>query len=69
MWISPDSSRVERENFQVSGAGYGLHWPDLDEDVGVAGLLLGKRSRESPVSFQKWLAKRNPPRMNEQGNG
>ena len=37
----------ERANFQISGAGHGIHWPDLDEDVGVEGLLLGKKSRES----------------------
>lgn len=45
----------ERANFQVSGAGYGLHWPDLDEDVGIEDLLLEKRSTESPQSFEKWL--------------
>jgi hypothetical protein len=32
----------ERANVQISGAGFGLHWPDLDEDIGVEGLLLGK---------------------------
>lgn len=48
----------ERANVQVSGAGYGLHWPDLDEDVGVEGLLLGKKSTESPASFQRWLQRR-----------
>jgi hypothetical protein len=45
----------ERANFQISGAGYGLHWPDLDEDIGIEGLLLGKHSTESPQSFEKWL--------------
>ena len=35
----------ERANFEISGAGYGIHWPDLDEDVGVEGLLLGKPGR------------------------
>ena len=45
----------ERANVQISGAGYGLHWPDLEEDIGVEGLLLGKRSAESPQSFEKWL--------------
>src|SRR6266849_7235558 len=38
---------AERANLQVSGAGYGVHWPDLDEDIGVEGLLLGKHSPES----------------------
>ncbi|MBP8974096.1 MAG: DUF2442 domain-containing protein [Anaerolineae bacterium] len=45
----------ERANFQISSAGYGIHWPDLDEDIGVEGLLRGKKSTESPASFERWL--------------
>jgi hypothetical protein len=48
----------ERANFQISGAGHGIHWPDLDEDIGVDGLLLGKRSTESQASFERWLQRR-----------
>jgi hypothetical protein len=29
----------QRRNWRIAGAGYGLHWPDLDEDLSVAGLL------------------------------
>lgn len=50
----------EQANFQVSGAGYGVHWPDLDEDIGVEGLLLGKKSSESQNSFERWLPRRQP---------
>ena len=50
---------TERGNFQISGAGYGVHWPDLDEDVGIEGMLLGKRSAESLTSFEQWLRRRN----------
>lgn len=52
-------SPEERANFQISGAGRGIHWPDLDEDIGIEGLLLGKKSNESPASFKKWLAQRD----------
>ena len=48
----------ERSNFQISGAGRGVHWPDLDEDVGIEGLLLGKKSTESASWFKKWLERR-----------
>ncbi len=51
-------SPEERANFQISSAGYGIHWPDLDEDIGVEGLLLGKRSTESRASFERWLSAR-----------
>ena len=31
----------ERDNWEVAGAGYGIHWPDVDEDLSVEGLLRG----------------------------
>lgn len=37
------ASREELENFELLGEGIGIHWPDLDEDVSVAGLLRGDR--------------------------
>ena len=48
----------ERANFEISGAGRGIHWPDLDEDLGVEGLLMGKKSAESAGSFGRWLNQR-----------
>jgi len=41
----------------LSGAGYGIYWPDLDEDVGIEGLLLGKKSSESQESLGRWIEK------------
>lgn len=49
----------ERSNIQISGGGYGIHWPDLDEDIGVEGLLVGRKSMESRASFNKWLSQRS----------
>ena len=49
---------TERLNFQISGAGYGVHWPDLDEDIGVEGMLSGKKSTEGLASFKRWLQQR-----------
>jgi len=34
----------QRANWQVSGAGYGIHWPDIDEDLSTEGLLRGAPS-------------------------
>ena len=31
----------QRENWRISGAGYGIHWPDVDEDLSAQGLLQG----------------------------
>ena len=52
---------AERANLHISGAGYGIHWPDPDEDIGIEGLLLGKKSSESPASFERWLQRRENP--------
>ena len=31
----------QRQNWKVAGGGYGIHWPDLDEDLSTEGLLRG----------------------------
>jgi hypothetical protein len=37
----------ERQHWQLLGDGYAIEWPDLDEHIGVEGLLAGHRSCES----------------------
>lgn len=32
---------AQRNNWQLIGDGEGIHWPDVDEDLPVAGILLG----------------------------
>ncbi len=48
-------SQQERENWELIGDGEGIHWPDLDEDISVEGLILGRPSGESQRSLQRWL--------------
>ncbi|OAN48465.1 hypothetical protein A6A03_07725 [Chloroflexus islandicus] len=48
----------EREHVEIIGDGEYLHWPDLDEDLSVSGILAGRRSAESPESLKRWLASR-----------
>jgi hypothetical protein len=52
------ATRQERENWQLLGEGYAIEWPDLDEHIGVEGLLAGRRSGESQASLERWLAAR-----------
>ncbi|PPD31241.1 MAG: hypothetical protein CTY20_00410 [Hyphomicrobium sp.] len=33
------ASRPELEHYELMGDGEGIHWPDLDEDLSVAGLM------------------------------
>lgn len=51
-------TEAERSNVEIAGAGFGVYWPDLDEDIGVEGLLVGRKSTESPASFARWLEQR-----------
>ncbi len=51
-------SPEERANVALLADGTYLHWPDLDEDLSVEGLLLGRKSAESPESLRRWLASR-----------
>ena len=41
-----DASPEQRQNWRVSAAGYGIHWPDIDEDLSTAGLLRGAPAAE-----------------------
>jgi len=38
-----DASREKLENWELLGDGEGIHWPGLDEDISVAGLLRGRQ--------------------------
>jgi hypothetical protein len=33
------ATQTQRENVEISPAGYGLHWPDVDEDLSIDGLI------------------------------
>ena len=48
----------ERSRWRLIGDGEGIHWPDLDEDISVGNVLLGRPSGESQRSFKNWLARR-----------
>jgi hypothetical protein len=39
----------QRSHWEVSGAGYGIHWPDVDEDLSTEGLLRGAPAAAEPV--------------------
>jgi Protein of unknown function (DUF2442) len=53
------ASEKERRNWRLIGKGHGIHWGDLDEDISVEGLLIGRPSGESQTSFKKWLKGRS----------
>ena len=48
----------ERYQHEMIGGGIGIHWPLLDEDISVEGLLAGRRSGESAASMARWAESR-----------
>lgn len=48
----------ERARWELIGRGSGIHWPDLDEDISLEGLLAGRPSAESQQSLDRWLKER-----------
>ncbi|MDX2244528.1 MAG: DUF2442 domain-containing protein [Leptolyngbyaceae cyanobacterium bins.302] len=62
------ASEAERQNWQLLGEGYAIEWIDLDEHIGIEGLLAGRQSGESPHSFERWLATRSASSKLEQVN-
>jgi hypothetical protein len=36
-----NASPAQRKNWKIAGGGYGIHWPDVDEDLSTEGLLRG----------------------------
>jgi hypothetical protein len=55
-------TRKERNRWRLIGRGVGIHWPELDEDLSVEGLLAGKPSGESQASLKRWLDARGSAR-------
>ena len=49
---------AERANWRLIGEGEGIHWPDLDEDISIEGLLAGRRSGETQASLRRWFQSR-----------
>jgi len=41
-WRLSEASPEQRANFRIIGAGQGVHWPDIDEDISVRGMLEGR---------------------------
>ena len=35
------ASAEQRANWQIAGGGFGIHWPELDEDLSARGMLRG----------------------------
>lgn len=48
------ATQAQRDHFELMGQGFGVHWPEIDEDLSAKGLALGKLS----IEFLKQQPKR-----------
>ena len=44
-WRLSEATADQRQNFEIIGDGQGIHWPDIDEDISVEGMLWGTPAR------------------------
>lgn len=64
-WRLSEATPVQRANFRLIGTGQGIHWPEVDEDISVEGLLHGVPARRprapARVSGARRAAREAPP--------
>jgi hypothetical protein len=44
-WRLANATAAQRTRFEIIGAGEGVHWPDVDEDISAKGMLQGMPAR------------------------
>ena len=47
-WRLSQATPEQRRRYEIIGDGTGIHWPDVDEDISVRGMLEGIPSRQPP---------------------
>jgi len=46
-WRLSEATPEQRAHFEIIGDGQGVHWPDIDEDISVEGMLFGVPARRN----------------------
>ncbi len=65
-WRLSEATRTQRANYRIIGTGQGVHWPDVDEDLSVEGMLQGIPARRPtsesiPSGHRSARRKSRPP--------
>ena len=48
-WRLSDATPAQRDHWELIGEGVGVHWPDIDEDLSVEGMLHGIPAPRPPA--------------------
>ena len=67
-WRLAEATPEQRRNFEIIGDGLGIHWPDLDEDISMDGMLYGSPARRTIVASKSDHAQANGPEDRELPN-
>lgn len=54
------ATREQRSNWQIGGGGFGIHWPEIDEDLSTEGLLRGAPAPRGAIGADAGAAGPNP---------
>ena len=68
-WRLSESNPAQRANFRIIGTGQGIHWPDVDEDISVEGMLYGtpaRRPKSTPAATGPRAKRHQPPQKRVQ---
>jgi uncharacterized protein DUF2442 len=63
-WRLSEATPKQRAHFRLIGSGQGVHWPDVDEDISVEGMLHGvpaRRPRSQSPSAVRTVRRHEPP--------
>ena len=63
-WRLAEATQAQRANFRLIGTGQGVHWPDVDEDISVEGMLYGtpaRRPKTTPAASGPSARRHDPP--------
>ncbi|HEX7379866.1 MAG TPA: DUF2442 domain-containing protein [Pirellulales bacterium] len=52
-WRLASATPAQRRNYEIIGAGEGVHWPDIDEDISARGMLQGVPARPAKVGARR----------------
>ncbi len=67
-WRLSEATRAQRANFRLIGGGQGIHWPDVDEDISVEGMLHGTPAPRPRSSAVRKPPKRKPTKSRKAAN-
>jgi len=67
-WRLSDATPAQRANFRLIGGGQGIHWPDVDEDISVEGMLHGSPAPRPRLHPEREAAKQKGSKPRKAAN-